>query len=102
MGINSYDWSVLYRAAQKYLQNYDPDIRVDTGTQTFACSPLVDASFPSKGKKSLIEQLKKDPQIRMRRGCNVHGIRYTRIAIIFRQDGTLAPCPLETGSTAYS
>ena len=97
MGIQSYDWNVLYDRAQQYLQRYDPEIRINRGTQTFYHSPQVDASFPMKGKKKLLEKLKADRQITIRRGSNVNGIRYARIAVIFRLDGTLEPCNFSSG-----
>lgn len=92
MGIQSYDWDILYDRAQRYLRRYDPEIRINRGTQTFYRSPQVDASFPMKGKKKLLETLKKDPQIVIRRGSNMNGVRYAQIAVRFRLDGTLEPC----------
>jgi len=92
MGMQSYDWNVLYDLAQTYLQRYDPEIQVNKGTQTFYRSPQVDASFPAKGKKKLLEELKRDPQIIIRRGSNVNGVRYAQIAVVFKLDGTLEPC----------
>lgn len=99
MGIRNYDWNDLYDCAQSYLQCYDPEIQVDRGTQTFYRSPRVDASFPMKGKKKLLEKLKADPQIAIRRGSNVHGVRHARIAVIFRLDGTLETCNFSSHKT---
>ena len=92
MGLQSYDWNRLYDRAQAYLQRYDPEIQVDRNTQTFFQSPQVDASFPLKGKKLLLEKLKKDTQIRIRRGFCANGVRHARISVVFALDGTIHLC----------
>lgn len=102
MGIDSYNWNVLYDLAQTYLQRYDPEIQINRGTQTFYHYPIVDASFPAKGKKKLLEELKMDSRIIIRRGSNVNGMRYAQIGVVFKRDGTLPPHPLEVGSAETS
>ena len=81
MGMLDYDWDTLYAAAEKYLKNYDEDIRVDTAIARYDRGPQVDAILPLKGKKAALRKLKSDKNIIIRRGYTENGMRFARISI---------------------
>ena len=81
MGMIDYDWNELYIEAERYLKNYDEDIRVDTTTTRYIRGPQVDAILPLKGKKEVLQRLKSDKRIIIRRGYTENGIRFARISI---------------------
>lgn len=81
MGMLDYDWDALYVKAEKYLKNYDEDIRVDTTTTRYDRGPQVDAILPLKGKKEVLQRLKSDRRIIFRRGYTENGIRFARISV---------------------
>lgn len=87
--IDSYNWNILYNQAEKYLKKYSNQIHIDRGCSTFCCYPEVDAYFPTKGNKKLIETLGKDHNLSIRRGYIASGIRYTKVVVKFQIDGTL-------------
>ena len=81
MGMLDYDWDTLYAVAEKYLKNYDEDIRVDTATTRYIRGPQVDAVLPVKGKKEVLRKLRSDKNIIIRRGYIENGVRFARISI---------------------
>lgn len=81
MGMLDYDWNALYIEAEQYLKNYDKDIRVDTTTARYVRGPQVDAILPLKGKKEVLQRLKSDKRIIVRRGYTEDGMRFVRISI---------------------
>ena len=81
MGMLDCDWGALYAAAEKYLKNYDEDIRVDTTTARYDRGPQVDAILPLKGKKAVLQKLRNDKNIIVRRGYTEDGVRFARISI---------------------
>ena len=81
MGMIDYDWDSLYVEAAGYLKNYDKDIRVDTTTARYVRGPQVDAILPLKGKKDVLQRLKSDKRIIVRRGYTENGMRFARISI---------------------
>lgn len=81
MGMLDYDWGALYAAAEKYLKNYDEDIRVDTTTARYDRGPQVDAILPLKGKKEVLRKLRSDRHIIVRRGYSENGARFARISL---------------------
>lgn len=56
MGMIDYDWNELYIEAERYLKNYDKDIRVDTTIARYDRGPQVDAILPLKGKKEVLHR----------------------------------------------
>ena len=82
MGMLDYDWDSLYVEAARYLKNYDEDIRVDTTTARYDHGPQVDAILPLKGKKEVLQKLRNDKRIIVRRGYTENGIRFARISVI--------------------
>lgn len=84
MGMLDYDWDLLYVKAEKYLKNYDNDIRVDTTTARYCCGPQVDAILPLKGKKEVLQRLKSDRRIIVLRGYTENGVHFVRIAVKMR------------------
>lgn len=81
MGMLDYDWNSLYVEAARYLKNYDEDIHVDTTTTRYDRGPQVDAILPLKGKKAVLQKLRNDKNIIIRRGYTEDGIRFARISI---------------------
>lgn len=81
MGMLDCDWGALYAAAEKYLKNYDEDIRVDTTTARYDRGPQVDAILPLKGKKEVLRKLRSDRHIIVRRGYSENGTRFARISL---------------------
>lgn len=81
MGMLDYDWNALYIEAERYLKNYDEDIRVDTAIARYDRGPQVDAILPLKGKKEVLQRLKSDKRIIIRRGYTENGVRFARISI---------------------
>ena len=75
------DWDALYVEAARYLKNYDMDIRVDTTTTRYDRGPQVDAILPLKAKKEVLQRLKSDKNIIIRRGYSENGARFVRISI---------------------
>lgn len=82
MGMLDYDWNALYIEAEQYLKNYDKDIRVDTAIARYDRGPQVDAILPLKGKKEVLQRLKSDRRIIVRRGYTENGMRFARISVI--------------------
>ena len=76
-----YDRNALYIEAERYLKNYDKDIRVDTTTARYDRGPQVDAILPLKGKKEVLQRLKCDRRIIVRRGYTENGIRFARLSL---------------------
>lgn len=81
MGMLDYDWNSLYVEAERYLKNYDEDIHVDTTTTRYDRGPQVDAILPLKGKKAVLQKLRNDKNIIVRRGYSENGVRFARISI---------------------
>lgn len=81
MGMLDYDWNSLYVEAARYLKNYDEDIRVDTTTARYDRGPQVDAILPLKEKKEVLQRLKSDKHIIVRRGYTENGVRFVRISL---------------------
>lgn len=81
MGMLDYDWDSLYVEAARYLKNYDEDIRVDTTTTRYIREPQVDAILPLKGKKEVLQRLRNDRRIIVRRGYTENGERFARISV---------------------
>lgn len=81
MGMLDYDWDSLYVEAERYLKNYDMDIRVDTTTTRYDRGPQVDAILPLKGKKAVLQKLRNDKNIIVRRGYTEDGVRFARISL---------------------
>lgn len=81
MGMLDYDWNSLYVEAERYLKNYDKDIRVDTTTTRYDRGPQVDAILPLKGKKEVLQKLRNDKNIIVRRGYTEDGVRFARISL---------------------
>lgn len=81
MGMLDYDWDSLYVEAAGYLKNYDKDIRVDTTTARYDRGPQVDAILPLKGKKEVLQRLKSDRRIIVRRGYTENGMRFARLSL---------------------
>lgn len=81
MGMLDYDWDSLYVEAAGYLKNYDKDIRVDTTTARYDRGPQVDAILPLKGKKEVLQKLRRDKNIIIRRGYTENGARFARISL---------------------
>lgn len=84
MGMLDYDWDSLYVEAEKYLKNYDEDIRVDTTTARYIRGPQVVAILPRKGKKEVLQKLRSDRRIIVLRGYMENGVRFVRIAVKMR------------------
>lgn len=82
MGMLDYDWGSLYVEAERYLKNYDMDICVDITTTRYDRGPQVDAILPLKGKKEVLQKLRNDKRIIVRRGYTENGIRFARISVI--------------------
>lgn len=79
----NYDWNALYIEAERYLKNYDKDIRVDTAIARYDRGwPQVDAILPLKGKKEVLQKLRNDKNIIIRRGYTENGVRFARISVI--------------------
>ena len=81
MGMIDYDWNELYIEAERYLKNYDKDIRVDTAVARYDRGPQVDAILPLKGKKEVLQKLRRDKNIIIRRGYTENGARFARISL---------------------
>ena len=81
MGMLDYDWNALYVEAERYLKNYDKDIRVDTTTARYDRGPQVDAILPLKGRKEVLQRLKSDKRIIVCRGYTENGIRFARLSL---------------------
>ena len=81
MGMLDYDWNALYFEAERYLKNYDEDIRVDTAIARYDRGPQVDAVLPLKGKKEVLQKLRSDKNIIIRRGYTENGVRFARISL---------------------
>lgn len=81
MGMLDYDWNALYIEAERYLKNYDKDIRVDTATARYDRGSQVDAILPLKGKKEVLQKLRRDKNIIIRRGYTENGARFARISL---------------------
>lgn len=81
MGMLDYDWNALYIEAEQYLKNYDKDIRVDTVIARYDRGPQVDAILPLKGKKEVLQRLKCDRRIIVRRGYTENGARFARLSL---------------------
>ena len=81
MGMLDYDWNALYIEAERYLKNYDKDIRVDITTTRYDHGPQVDAILPLKGKKEVLKRLKSDKNIIFRNGFSENGARFVRISL---------------------
>lgn len=81
MGMLDYDWNALYIEAEQYLKNYDKDIRVDTAIARYDRGPQVDAILPLKGKKEVLQRLKSDRRIIVRRGYTENGMRFARLSL---------------------
>lgn len=81
MGMLDYDWNALYIEAERYLKNYDEDIRVDTAIARYDRGPQVDAVLPLKGKKEVLRKLRSDRRIIIRRGYTENGVRFARISL---------------------
>ena len=81
MGMLDYDWNALYIEAERYLKNYDKDIRVDTATARYDRGPQVDAVLPLKGKKEVLQKLRRDKNIIFRNGYSENGARFARISL---------------------
>lgn len=81
MGMLDYDWDTLYAVAEKYLKNYDEDIRVDTAIARYDRGPQVDAVLPVKGKKEVLQKLRSDRRIIIRRGYIENGVRFARLSL---------------------
>lgn len=67
--------------ALQLVENYDEDIRVDTTTARYDRGPQVDAILPLKGKKEVLQRLKSDKHIIIRRGYTEDGVRFARISL---------------------
>ena len=76
-----YDRNALYIEAERYLKNYDEYIRVDSTTARYDRGPQVDAILPLKGKKEVLQRLKCDRRIIVRRGYTENGVRFARLSI---------------------
>lgn len=87
--IDSYNWNILYNQAEEYLKKYSNQIHIDRSCSTFHGHPEVDAYFPTKGNKKMIETLGKDHNLSIRRGYIASGIRYIKVVVKFQIDGTL-------------
>ena len=81
MGMLDYDWNALYIEAERYLKNYDEDIRVDTTTARYDRGPQVDAILPLKEKKEVLRKLRSDRHIIVRRGYSENRARFARISL---------------------
>ena len=73
---------MLYIEAERYLKNYDKVIRVDTTTTRYNRWPQVDAILPLKGKKEILQKLRNDKNVIIRRGYSENGVRFARISVI--------------------
>ena len=81
MGLVDCDLDALYIAAEKYLKNYGKDIRVCTTTARYIGGPQVDAVLPLKGKKEVLQKLRRDKNIIFRNGYSENGVRFARISL---------------------
>lgn len=88
--IEDYDWNTLYQKAEEYIQKIVPEAKVRRDVKSINYGrPFVYASFPAKGHKDQIQEMKMDKNIRFRTNGNENGKRMYHFGIMFSEKGEL-------------